>query len=220
MEQEKKVEEQKEEVKEEQASSATGEKEEEQKDDFDYKNEYEKLIEKKEKENFAWDKVKKENKELKARLKEKGEDEKEDETPDIRSIIKEEIGTLKGEILSDKLENDISKLTDNHYAKEMIKSYLGKYPGISLEEAWILTNKSRIEGQIAELKKSNSSKERKGDGAGAGQKAQTTTEPKLSSDNMTIVSRMGLKWDGKMFSKKDGKFGLKPSGDKLVQVRL
>lgn len=216
MEQEKKVEEQKEEIKEEQASSATDEKEEEEKDDFDYKSEFEKLKGTKEKKDYAWNKLHKENKDLKEKLKELGGEE---EKEDVRDIIKEEISGLRSELLSNKSEAEIAKLTDNQFGKELIRLNLERFPGMSIEEAWFLANRGRLEGQMSEMKKISLSKERKGSGSGAGQKDQKSKEPQVSSDDMTVINRMGLKWDGNAFTKPKGKFGLKLEGDKLVQIK-
>ena len=219
MEQEK---EQKEEV--EKESSATDEKEhedpekqeEEEKDDFDYKSEFEKLKGTKEKKDYAWNKLHKENKDLKEKLKELGGEE---EKEDVRDIIKEEISGLRSELLSNKSEAEIAKLTDNQFGRELIKLNLERFPGMSIEEAWFLANRGRLEGQMSEMKKISLSKERKGSGSGAGQKDQKSKEPQVSSDDMTVINRMGLKWDGNAFTKPKGKFGLKLEGDKLVQIK-
>ncbi|MFA5772853.1 MAG: hypothetical protein WC974_09010 [Thermoplasmata archaeon] len=207
-------------------SSATDEKEEkeeehkeekeEKKDDFDYKSEFEKLKGNKEKKDYAWNKLHKENKDLKDKLKELGGEEVKE---DVRDIIKEEISGLRSELLSNKSEVEIAKLTDNQFGRELIKLNLERFPGMSIEEAWFLANRGRLEGQMSELKKTTLSKERKGSGSGAGQKDQKSTEPQLSPDDVAVIQRMGLKWDGNAFTKPKGRFGLKLEGNKLVQIK-
>lgn len=183
-------------------------------DDFDYKSEFEKLNKK----DFTFEKLRKENKELKEKLEGNVEDEDPD---DVKSIIKKGFVGLRQELLGDKLDKEIEGLTDNPYAQKLVKINLEKYPNMSLKEAWALTNAGKLEIQMKEVKKTNDSKKRKGDGSGAGDKGTKTTAPQLSSDNMTIVNRMGLKWDGSMFSKKDGRFALKPiGGGEVEQIKM
>jgi len=182
-------------------------------DDFDYKSEYEKLNKK----DYTFEKLRKENKELKARLE--GNDEYEDPN-DVTSIIKKEMGSLRQELLGDKLDREIAGITDNPYAQKLVKLNLEKYPEMSVKEAWALANAGKLETQMKEVKRANDSKNRKGDGSGAGEKGTKSTAPELSSDDMKVINRMGLKWNGVQFEKKDGRFALKPINGKLEQIQL
>jgi len=182
-------------------------------DDFDYKSEYEKLNKK----DYTFEKIRKENKELKEKLEGNGEDEDPD---DVKTIIKKEMGSLRNELLGDKIDREIAKVTDNEFAQKLVKINLEKYPEMSVKEAWALANAGKLESQLKEVKRTNNSKGRKGDGSGAGDKDTKSTMPEVSADNMTIIKRMGLKWDGKQFTKKDGRFALKPVNGKLERIDL
>lgn len=179
-------------------------------DDFDYKAEFEKLKTDTEKKDYTWEKLRKENKELQTKLEELGEKDFEGGDGDVKSLIQKELGSLRQELLGDKVEKEIESLSDNVYAQKLVKFNLEKYPGMSVKEAWALANSGKFDLKMKEVKKSLDAKGRKGDGSGAGQKASKSTEPQISSDNMQIIQRMGLKWDGDKFSKKDGRFALKP----------
>lgn len=205
---------------EEEAEETTAETEEEtaSDDDFDYKSEYEKLNKK----DYSFEKLRKENKELKQKLENPDESEDED---DVKSIIKKELGTqfgtLRQELLGDKLDKEIASLTDNEYAQKLIKLNLEKYPEMSVKEAWALANAGKLKTQMKEAKKTASSKERKGDGSGAGQRETKSTAPQLAPIDMATIKRMGLKWDGTQFAKKDGRFALKPTASGgLEQIKL
>ena len=200
-------------------TSAETEEETASDDDFDYKTEFEKLKTDTSKKDYAWEKLRKENKDLKRQLE--GDVDNDEDKPDIRGIIKEEVGSLRQELLSDKTETEIEKLTDNEFAQKLIKLNLEKYPNMSVQEAWALANSGRLKTQMKEVKTATDAKARKGDGTGgAGQKDAKSTAPALSADNMAIINRMGLKWDGVQFSKKDGRFDLKPVDGKLEQIKL
>jgi len=192
-------------------TSAETEEEATTDDDFDYKSEYEKLNKK----DYTFEKLRKENKELKQKLE--GNVEGED---DVKSIIKKEMGSLRQELLGDKLDREISALTDNPYAQKLVKLNLEKYPEMTTKEAWALANAGKLETQMKEVQRANASKDRKGDGSGAGEKDKKSTAPQLSSDNMAVINRMGLKWDGVQFSKKDGRFALRPVNGELEQIKL
>lgn len=204
---------------EEEAEETSAETEEEtaSDDDFDYKSEYEKLNKK----DYSFEKLRRENKELKEKL----ENPVEDDEDDVKSIIKKELGTqfgtLRQELLGDKLDKEIASLTDNEYAQKLIKLNLEKYPEMSVKEAWALANAGKLKTQMKEAKKTASSKERKGDGSGVGQRETKSTAPQLAPVDTATIKRMGLKWDGTQFTKKDGRFALKPTASGgLEQIRL
>lgn len=209
---------------EEQASAADAEVEEteetdeqetkeETTDDFDYKAEYEKVVANKDKEDHAWEKLRKENKELKERLELEG-------NPDAAKLLDEKLNSFKTELQSEKVKEQISSLTDDEYAQKLIELKLEKHPTLSPKDAFALINAGRSKQQIEEMSRAKNSSERAGDGSGAGQRKQESTEPKVPADTLKIINRMNLKWDGKRYSKEGGMFALEFQNGSWQQVKL
>lgn len=196
-----------------------GEAKADETDNFDYKEELDKVKSQNDKKDYAWEKTKKELKEAKDRIREL-EGDGGDSQDKVAKVLEEKFESLRNELRGDKLGEGISKLTDNPYAQELVKIKLEQYPGMSTEEAWILVNKGKFEKQLSEVKKAKDSDTRKGNGSGSGQKDQDTKEPQLSPDDMKVIQRMGLKWDGAKFTKEGGRFALQIVNGKLEQISI
>ena len=139
----------------------------------------------------------------------KSEEKKEDagenkqQTPfsieELRSIIKEEGGSVKSIFAINEIETRLSKLAKNDKEKMLIKhlydSRITRSDSLDedLDDAHWLANKNRLKVILAEIGRGKGS-EKKSSGDGTGQKREEKTKPKVSEKEERFAKRTGLVW--------------------------
>ena len=124
------------------------------------------------------------------------------ETPDVRTIVKEELEDFKHTISSQLRTREIGEAiqktsTDAHEAALIRWHYDNSIrPSgdleLDVENARALANKRRVQNQFEEMKASIISKETVGTGSGAGRRVETPKEGQLPT--LTDADRQNLEW--------------------------
>lgn len=137
------------------------------------------------------------------------EPEEDDEKPLTRSeldtILAREREEAKKEAQGELIKEKVGKMTSSEIEAEHVMEIhknrqfpIGMPLDEQIEEAYIIANKKRILGMQSELKRALLSKDTKSkDVADTHRDSPSPLEPKLNTNDLSLLKRSGFEWDGK-----------------------
>jgi hypothetical protein len=132
---------------------------------------------------------------------------------EVRSIIKEEVGSVRSLFAESEVETRISKVAKSDKEKALIKhlfnSRISRSENLDddIEDAWLLANKHKMKSVMSELARGKKAKPHSE--SGDGQKREDKQKPKVNAADEKFAKSKGLVWsdtEGRFISKARAEF--------------